>query len=466
MAGQTQNETSGNSFLSDAKRRLMACLCLSLAVLSLSVLLTGPAQARPLRDGDIVMNVKAIGEEIANSAKSVAEMVKENAAYKFVTSAWTSLSSLHTSLMDATGIRQTTNDKARLAAQSAAIEAEKREEIYKADAKTKNVLLQEQMRGTVNPIPTLPSDQFLCNVLLARQAPLELVKFARMFSSVIQRGVDATYRGPWSNGNGPEYYADFAKSHEEMANVIDGYDPATASPSNLPDVSSSTDLDSSVDAISRDRTYIVPPVKLVDTTMNGQTVKVMTFVPDKTSERDWGAQDRWVKATRLCYNLAGPRPSPPPINTRDSEASRRKRAQYDTCRARQNTFIKQCADRIGAMTRPNCDIDEMKPFCEVAQDACEAAADAKIQLEPSFNDCRNGLSLYEFEKISNLMCGSTRRFQSEGFAGAPQDEQIRVLAVCGHLMSKWEERIQMEDEAFDLAVRGMRDIQDCYSKVD
>ncbi|MDD2325029.1 MAG: hypothetical protein PHW63_03325 [Alphaproteobacteria bacterium] len=448
------------------RSRWAAFLCLLFFVFSLSVLSSAPASASPLRDGDIVMNVKAIGEELTNWATTLAKMVQETAAYKFVTATWTTMTTFLNTAMDKLGIQRTTDDKAMLAAKQIAFEGDKRFTTYVADAKTKNILTKEQMRRAADPAPGLPSDQFLCNVLMARKAPLELVKFARMFSAVIQRGVDAAYRGPWSNGDGPEYYDDFERSHAEMANMVDGYNLNTEEATNLPDVSSSTDMDSSVDAISRDRTYIVPPAKLVDRTMNGQAVKVMTFEPDKTSERDWAAQDRWVKATRLCYTLAGPRPSPPPINARDSEASRRKRAKYDSCRARQNAFIKQCSDRVAVLTRPNCDLDEMKPFCEVALDACEAANDAQIELEPSYNDCRNGLSLYEFEKISNMMCGSTRRFQSEGFAAASHDEQIRVLGVCGHLMSKWQERIDMEDEAFDLAVRGMRDIRECYNGVE
>jgi len=443
--------------------RLVRFLLVILLVLSF---VASPALADDgeLEEGEIVMDIKAIQIEISNGLTSVAKAVEENALYVEIASMWTTLKGTFSGLMDATKLLDTTNSKALLSGKQASSEVEKRTAQFIADSKAKDVLIGEQMRNKVETMPPLPSEQWLCNVLLARQAPMAMVRFARMVSSIVGRGVDAVYRGPWSNGAGPEYYADFEESHKSMRNVIDGYDPDTAAPVNTVN-ESDADMDSSIDALSRDKTYIMPPVKLVDRTVNGQSIKVMTFEVDADRIDDAAAQENWIKATRYCYTLAGPRPSPPPINTKDTEASRRKRAMYDSCRGRQAAFIKMCRDRIGSMTRPNCDLDEMKGFCDMAQDSCEAAAEAHIQLDPSFNNCRNGLSLYEFEKISNLMCGSGRRFQADGHTSVPQDQQIQVLSVCGHLASKWEEKIQNQDEAFMSAIEGMHSIQSCYAAI-
>lgn len=342
----------------------------------------------------------------------------------------------------------------------------------KIDAMASNTLLEQQLKNRMNQTNPLPSDQFLCNVLVARQAAPVMVEFSRMVSNIIRKGLDSTYRGPADNGSGPQFYSDIQRlrcgeienNDLKVQHPIDGPREECSAEVSLAD-HTTADMDISFDTLSRDRIYQIPPVELVDHTINGRSVQVLTFVPERDNEIDAEPQRRWIKASMYCYTLAGPRPTPPYGENMNSESGKRKRAQFDFCRAKQNNLIKQCTDRLAMLTRPNCNMEEMLPFCEVAEDACAAAREAKIDLGPAYNDCRHGLSLYELENISNEMCGSSRRFQTEGFAGASEQDKIRILATCSHLKGAWQDRLDEEDRAFAKASLGLRDIQDCFASI-
>lgn len=333
------------------------------------------------------------------------------------------------------------------------------------DAGTNNMVLEVKAKHLAAHIMPPASEQFLCNLILARQAVPVMTEFARIISKTVAIGMDARYRSRGSDGNGPQYAMDawqikcgqYGDNRPKTGNSIDGVPVECRAETTAPTIGYA-DGHMSMDTLSRNKVYTVPPVKEVQKNINGKIETVADFFPEKGNE----AHRQWLVARDYCYNIAGPRPSPPRDEDLDKPAGKAQFMQFTKCLSRQSAFVKLCADRLGKLTRPDCSNNDFKEFCEASVQACDAAREAQIVLPPEYNNCNDGLSFYQAEYLSSALCGSTRRIQAESHGGTQNHKKISTLVMCQVMRESLEKRQQDEDKVLRRAWQGMQSMKDCW----
>jgi hypothetical protein len=219
-------------------------------------------------------------------------------------------------------------------------------------------------------------------------------------------------------------------------------------------------------ALSRDNTYVLPPLKKKNITVNGVDMTTMVFSPESEDPQIKEAMDRWMLAAQYCYNVTAFRPAPPHGASQQTPAGMAKLKKYNECRARQAVFSYQCAYRLGRLTKPNCDDEDMIGFCLTGQEACLAARDAQLGLGGAYKNCINGLSLDQLEFVSTMLCGSSRRVQSDILGGQSHGEKITTLGRCAKTKARWQQKMEIEDEAFMQSLQGVDKLMECYMEVE
>jgi hypothetical protein len=419
-----------------------------------------------LSTGDVVAPATESGLKISEMLAKAVEWVKKNEFLKDIIS-WTSrimqfLDNMIESLTNSIG------DSART--QNAVREMKTETEVRAADAvidsRARNAVDQKKLQYAADHAMPLPSEQFLCNLLLTRQVVPVMVEFARIISRVVNKGMDERYTSKTSDGTGPQYISDawklkcgkYGTNWPKTGTILDGAPEECREGPTTPTIGYA-DSDVSIEALSTDKSYVMPPIKDVEKTIDGVKLQVKDVVPDEGNE----AQRGWIIARQYCYNLAGPRVTPPYGVNIDTPDGQTKFAKFTTCMARQSAFNKKCADRLGKLTRPDCSNDDFKVFCQASMQACDAAREANIALPPEYNNCADGLSLYQAEYLSNQLCGSTRRIQADKISGTTEPKAIRTLVMCKLMDNAWKKQIQEEESSFRKAVLGIQEMKDCWA---
>lgn len=453
----------------ESPSRMLRC-CLMLAALCFLCLAGRPAQAalwcgEPVCPGDIVTDPETLQANESGLAESIKLWAEKHFHMQTIPGLVEELKDMINVEVKNLGDNFVTVFNALTAAEKIVNKVRIDTTDAISDAEAKNTLLKAKLNNVVDHADMAPSEQFLCNLILVRQVVPVMTEFARIVSRVVTRGIDERYRCSTCDGNGPQYAGDLTriKRGETVENglksgsILDGVAEENRSTETLPGLGpEGTDI--SADSLSRDMVYSMPPIKLVEKQVNGQSQMVKEFVPEKGN----AAQQMWILARQYCYNVAGPRPTPPHGEAMDTADGKARRQRFDACVAQQDGFVKACGDRLAKLTRPDCANDDFKPFCDAAVQACDAAAEAHITLPPEYNDCGQGLSLYQAEYLSNILCGSTRSVQADGHNGATEPERVTSLVLCQLMSQAWERQIQEEDKSWMQAVQGMQESKDCY----
>ena len=314
------------------------------------------------------------------------------------------------------------------------------------------------------------ADQFLCNVIKTRQALPAMEEFSRMVARIITEGIAHTYLR--QDGNGPTITI-----HDALLKCgrVENFEKKTGNPIDAPpecqaiaNLSGMGMDDFSIDArsLSRDNVYTLPPLRPTSQTVNGTTVQVPMFVPEAEDVKIKEAMDRWMAASQYCYTVAAFRPAPPYGVEQQTPTGMAKLKKYNECRAKQELFSYQCAYRLGKLTRPDCSDPDMVGFCLTGQEACLAARDAELNLGSDYKDCQNGLSLDQLEYVSMMLCGATRSVQSDILNNQSEGEKFKTLSRCAKAKTKWQEKLDMEEAAFQRSLHAADELIDCYQEVD
>ena len=310
------------------------------------------------------------------------------------------------------------------------------------------------------------ADQYLCNALKLRMAIPIMQQFADMVTDFLGKGMDAVGRGPADLGNSAQHSADYLKMEcgdvenypNKTGNMADQMPERCRALHAVPGASTA-DAYMDIGVLSLTKTFTLPPVKRQSVTEGGITYKVSRLTPDPEVETQKG----FMMATQYCNTLAGAHPSPVHGAQKFTAASIVKDGRHVDCRTLQYEFSSRCAARIGKLTRPDCSQPEFKAFCDSSIEACAAAKTAGLDLGQEYHDCANGLNLYQLERISVLMCGSSRRQQSEAAQGTKPGEQAPILTFCSQLQDYWKEQIMLEEEGLRAAVRGVMLNRECFA---
>ncbi|HAX90877.1 MAG TPA: hypothetical protein DCY07_01525 [Rhodospirillaceae bacterium] len=448
--------------LKRARRVLMVFVALSL--IGGAVLAPQPAQA-VVRSGDVVYSPTSLAISIWGTLAELAQWVKKHEAILTIVN-W--IAQIVQMFQDGlVKLRQTWGASAQVQLGAQHLKVKTEMEIAEAiiNARAVDAVNSEKLVHIAEHSIPPASEQFLCNLILARQVVPVMTEFARIISSVVTRGMNERYRSKTSDGSGPQYVADawnlkcgkYGTNWAPTGNIIDGVPPECRAEITPPNIGYA-DGDVSADTLGRDKIYTVPPIVNVEKEINGVTQTVRDFVPEEGNE----AHRQWIMARQYCYNVAGPRVSPPWGADIDKPDGKTKYGRFATCLAQQSAFVKICSDRLAKLTQPDCSNKDFKVFCDASVQACDAARKANIVLPPAYNDCGNGLSLYQAEYLSNILCGSNRRIQADKHGGAKDPDGTRTLMMCQLMKEAWEKRMEDEDKAFLRAVISIQNMKECW----
>ncbi|MFA6279417.1 MAG: hypothetical protein WC612_01310 [Bdellovibrionales bacterium] len=424
-----------------------------------------PQSAFALTDGQEVESFVENAFTKLSTYQEISNWLEENKAWISITNGVTKMMNLFRDLMRNFRVEHGQATIKLLTAQQ--LQARTTIEATQAmlDAGVRNQVEGQEIKHLAEHVMPPAAEQFLCNLILARQAVPVMTEFARIISKTVAKGIDVRYRSKGSDGNGPQYAMDawnikcgkYGENRPKTGNAIDGVPEACRAPVTAPTIGYA-DGDVSIDTLSREKVYTVPPIKDVDLMINGKLETVKDFFPEEGNE----AHKQWLMARQYCYNLAGPRLTPPRDEDLDRPAGKAKFVQFLSCLSRQSAFVKTCADRLGKLTRPDCSNDDFKEFCDASVQACDAAREAQIVLPPDFNNCKDGLSLYQAEYLSSVLCGSTRRIQADTHGGVQDPKKVSTLLMCQIMRESLKKQWQNEDKVFTRAQQGMQNMKGCW----
>ena len=315
--------------------------------------------------------------------------------------------------------------------------------------------------------PPAPQNQQLCNIITARQGPIALNWFTRMLAAKITDEIGNRYRGPGADGSGPQYAADERdlrcgkKDGVKTANPLDGY-PASCVPDD-PDL-----IDADLKVPTYDMVLVMPPLlpQTITTASGPVTINVPTpydVDDDGRVNEDYKQQQQWVAAVNYCYFAAGPRPTPPSGADLNSPEGIARTAMFDRVQALESAFVAQCAHRVAYLTRATCD-EKTVALCVVGSLACVAARDAGVELPPGVS-CSSGLSEYQAELLSHLICMSNQTVSAEAGAGENHGKLMNDIGLCQWSMSKWQQRLARDSAKLTSALKALKDMRRNYANI-
>jgi len=448
-------------------RRFLRCIVVIL-LLSGAMMVAMPQPAHAVDDG-CGNGSSEVGFSLWNTILSAAKWVKEHAGYLSFLNGILDIIEFFTDKFGLLREGHGNGDGVQVAAIGGEQMIEEHLTQASVDSEYANVPLDAKVRHFMDRSGASAAEQFLCNLILARQVLPVMTEFARIVSYNVSTGILRRYRAKTSDGNGPQFIGDagqirrgaYGQNRAKTGDPIDG-----AGEDEVDDPSLRTtgfaSADTSVTTLSFERVLSIPPVKDVTRTVDGVAQTVKDFVPDPEN-RNYDAQRLWLVARDFCYNMAGPRPSPPRDEEMDTPEGKTKFARFITCQARHSQAVKRCADRLGKITRPDCSNEDFKAFCDASIEACDAARTAGLQLSPAYNDCSNGLSLYQAEYLSVQLCGSNRRLQADINAGTRGEAGVGTLLLCRIMQANWEKQIRDEEQALIRSVTALAEGGACWN---
>ena len=313
--------------------------------------------------------------------------------------------------------------------------------------------------------PPTKQNQQLCNVIVARQAPIALNLFTKMLAAKITEQIGNRYRGPGADGSGPQYAADERDlrcgkvNGVKTANPLDGY-PARCVPDD-PDL-----IDADLKMPTYDMVLVMPP--LLPQTITTASGPVTINVPspyevddDGRVNEDYKLQQLWVAAVNYCYFAAGPRPTPPSGADLNSPEGIARTAAFDRAQALESTFVAQCAHRVAYLTRATCD-EKTVNLCVIGSLACVAARDAGVDLPPGIS-CSSGLSEYQAELLSHLICMSKQTTTAAAGTGENHGKLMNEIGLCDWSMSKWQARLARDTVKLTKALAALKEMRRSYA---
>ncbi len=334
-----------------------------------------------------------------------------------------------------------------------------------------NELLTAHMTAVSNAPPPLPSEQFVCNLLIACQGPAFMRIFAGGVAKTILDGAILRYRSSTDDGAGPQaarqefdQQAGKGAGGVKVLSKLDGAPEDIQAPTRS-SMTSNADRDISAILFSRDAVLQMPKMK--EETLSTPEGDIKVNVPDLRSDeenpKDRSEKENFLSAVQYCYKIAGFRPTPPSGDKMTTPEGRRAKAQWNYCAARQDAFLRQCAERIGRLTRPDCTAEDYKDICEASLHTCNAGRKVLVtSLPESFRNCAAGSNLYQAEYFCNMACESNRRYQAGGNLGSSHAQMLADIALCGVVRNSWEKQLEIEEKNFMRAVASMQNIDDCW----
>ncbi len=312
-----------------------------------------------------------------------------------------------------------------------------------------NVLLEADMKTAGKYVK--PPTQHLCKSVLVSQLGSTTQEFKQNVARLAASAIEAMYRGANADGDGPQYARD---------NYIDRCAAGLGSPQDYPAecVDSSitgtngkklADADLDMCTISGNQILEIPEFDVKE--INGQKYNV----PNPQN----AAQRFWVAGLYYCFNLAGPRPSPPYGDKMKTPEGMRAKAQWNVCAARQSAILKPCLELLAENTRPN---SSMKSLIAFQKSRCTEADNAKVSIPPSFEKCEKGLTPAQASFLTESLTKSSQYYVAQVMSGASHGKLLEVNIESSLSWNLWKEtKVKMQNKVIS-SIQGIQELQDCW----
>lgn len=419
------------------------------------------APAPAYAQGTPIFDVRQLATNIMDLASRIARWVMEEVQYNSMIA---SLTEQYTQMVDK--LSQHTGEVYRTGAiQSAAQRLETEQRIREAqaimDTRTNNTIAAANARVTAKYTP--PRNAQLCRTIMIHQLATTSEEFARELSRAIADGVSNRYRMPGSDGMGP---ATTRRIFEQACNgPVRTGSPLDGIPcfeNNLVATDGDTSHDGDKSMPKRTQIYEMPRIRTVSYTnpITNQTTTVRVPADPSTDEqRFFSMKLDWL------FHVAGRRPTPASGRDMFTVTGMAQRAMFNHCAANQNALVKQCADWLAFLTRPNREDPEAQTLRNEQNRLCLSMRNY-IDIA-KFGNCEQGLSAYETHLIQQAWCQNKNYYLGLKNSGASDSEAFDSIDVCTRSWHHFDKFVSAKENACvqAQAVLESDGMRDCWAAV-
>jgi len=290
----------------------------------------------------------------------------------------------------------------------------------------------------------IPKDKYACKKLLAQQGPLTAEQFMQEVLDQAAEALRGMYRGPYDDGSGPHYAANEERNrcNIKVCNPLDGYEAkCTDTKTVVGSVKRSlTDSDLSPFAMDGSIVLEMPRMKTKEIEV-AKGIKENIVVPDPQTPE----QKMWVGALNYCFQLAGPRPTPPTGKAMVTIEGLRQRALFNQNLSIQGGTTLPCLSLLAYHTRPTSDSVSHKAIREDENSRCLGARNnmSDWEVKNKFDNCTKGLSYYQIDYIKHIMCKSLQNYLAQSRASAIYSTMSPSVTACSAAWNSWQVKLSM-----------------------
>ena len=298
---------------------------------------------------------------------------------------------------------------------------------------------------------------------------------------IIRKAVANRYRGDKADGIGPQYVFDHTVLTGCLADGTSPKVPFALKLKNAVDLPPGNCVDPDPNITNSlfgftTEPMMVPPTEEIAKTSSGAPIMAPNYKK--------GDAEAQIETKRFGAHLfldvllaAGPRPTPPPALAASTPGGMTAWAQWNHCAALENAYVLPIAAYMAKFTRPNC-IPGADPnhlydtVCKATQNLCKFAQNPTtggklkdLNKSPAFKDCdTKGLSTYQMEYLSHLICLSLAGLLNEAGGGAPPATLTEHTDLCANSWSQWQTQLATERSAYIMGMVGLYELRDCWPR--
>lgn len=321
------------------------------------------------------------------------------------------------------------------------------------DNNAKNVDIK--MLGRIAADNASPRHEHLCKAILGHQLARTTEEFEHAVARQAATAIETMYRGANDDGSGPQYAKDNYDSRckAKLGSPLDYPSDCVDTGTKGTDGRKLNDADLTFSTLTGGQVLEMPKMK-------SQSINGVTYsVPDPQNT----AQKFWVAGLYYCYNLAGPRPTPPTGDAADSPEGATAKAQWNHCAAKQSALIKPCLELLAYHTRPN--ESDNKDLVKDQKEKCQAVESANVSIPESFGGCKEGLSPFQAQYLAQAMCKSDQYYIAQAMAGGKHPMMMDGNTDCSTSWNMWKDVVLKKQSKVMIGVPGILKLKKCWQGV-
>jgi hypothetical protein len=348
-------------------------------------------------------------------------------------------------------------------------EADKRMAIYSANSDLNDQMLYNNMNMAMDN--AMPRTQHLCRKIVLDQYARSTIRSQEGVTRSIVDSMRFRQRGPNEDGAGPKgsIEATQVRCLNKYGNPLDGYPDSCVDRTTEvgPFKRKLTDADLLAATMDGAVTLEYPRREvLTETTQNGQTLLIARSVLENDNQR------MWLAAVNYCFQMAGPRPTPPSGEYAKTPNGMILKALFDNASSRETAYAERCAKIIAYYTRlnPTDSPEELaadKKFCANSINGVPGKTNYidEETMKEKFEDCARGLSPYQKDYLQALVCKTNQNFLLSASSGVLFPEMMDQAVQCGSNWNAWKLDMATRNGGLVDAVKGFMGVRKLWNKM-